>query len=297
MSDNFVRSFQLESSAIRGRVVRLGAVLDDILSRHNYPDDVAHLTGEVLTLCVLLSSMLKYEGIFTLQTQADGIVPMLVADVTSAGHIRACATYKTEEFEKAEWSQNRAELLGKGYMAFTVDQGEETDRYQGIVELKSTLLASVQNYFAQSEQINTGLMMEVGKIDGKWRACGIMVQEMPEDTHKYNQDIKVADEDDWRRTMILLGSVKQEELLDAALSAEDLLFRLFHEEGVRVFEPLALQHVCRCSKERIDTLLTTLSDDDIDHMVESGKITMTCEFCSRSYEFNPAEYKKGTTAS
>ena len=115
MSDNFVRTFQLESSAIRGRIVRLGDVLDDILGRHNYPEDVAHLTAEVLTLCVMLSSMLKYDGIFTLQTQSDGVVPMLVADATSAGHIRACATYKTEEIEKAEWSQDRAELLGKGY--------------------------------------------------------------------------------------------------------------------------------------------------------------------------------------
>ncbi len=294
MSDNFIQLFQFENSNIRGRIVRLGDVLDGILTAHNYPEDVAHLTGEVLTLCAMLSSMLKYDGIFTLQTQSDGVVPMLVGDVTSAGHVRACATFKPEEIGAATWSEDRAELLGKGYMAFTVDQGEHTERYQGIVELKNTsLISSVQHYFAQSEQINTGMVMNVGKVDGKWRATGIMVQEMPEETAKYNQDISADNEDDWRRTMILLGSVKQEEMLAADLSANDLLFRLFHEEGVRVFEELPLKHVCRCNPERVENILATMSDDDIDDMVIDGKIVMTCEFCSRHYSFDPADIKKG----
>lgn len=297
MNENFVQSFQLESSHIRGRVVRLDDVLEDILTAHAYPEDVLHLTGEILTLCVLLSSMLKYDGIFTLQTQSEGPVSMLVADMTSGGDIRACAAYKEDLPEEAAWVQNRAELTGKGYMAFTVDQGTHADRYQGIVELKdASLVSSVQHYFTQSEQINTGMMMSVGRVNGKWRACGIMVQQMPEESHLYNQDASNVDEDDWRRTMILLGSVRDEEMLSPDLSAQDLLFRLFHEEGVRVYEPQILQKSCRCSPEKVEGVLSSMSQEDIADMIVDGKITMTCEFCSRHYEFDPAEIKKGQTA-
>lgn len=289
MGDNFYQTFQLESSHIRGRVVRLGDELDAILAAHDYPDDVLHLTGETLVLGVMLSSMLKYDGVFTLQTKAEGAVSMLVADMTSDGNIRACASFDKDSIGGAAWKDNRAELLGGGYMAFTVDQGEHAERYQGIVELKpESLIASVQNYFTQSEQIATGMMMAVGKRDGKWRGCGIMVQQMPEETVQYNKDGKSdTHEDDWRRTMILLSSVKEEELLSTELGAEDLLFRLFHEEGVRVYETHPLQHKCRCSAERVEGILSTMSQDDIDEITVDGKITMTCEFCSRDYILNP----------
>jgi molecular chaperone Hsp33 len=294
MSDNFIQSFQLEQSGIRGRIVRLGSVLEDILVPHAYPDDVMHLTGETLTLCTVLSSMLKYDGIFTLQVQGDGPVKMLVADMTSEGKVRACATFTDEDVAKASIQSNRGELLGKGYMAFTVDQGENTDRYQGIVELKnSSLLDSVQNYFAQSEQINTGIMMAVGKVEGHWRACGIMLQKMPEETALYNRDNDVSDEDDWRRAMVLLGSVKDEEMLSTTLEAPDLLYRLFHEEGVRVYDPVPLINECRCNMERVRVVLSGMNSEDLEHMTIDGKITMTCEFCSRDYAFDPADIQKG----
>lgn len=296
MSENFVQSFQLESSNIRGRIVRLDQVLDDILTPHDYPDDVQHLTGEIMTLCVMLSSMLKYDGIFTLQTKSDGAVNMLVADMVSNGNIRACASFKQEELDVATFKKDRAELMGTGYMAFTVDQGEHAERYQGIVELKSTsLITSVQHYFAQSEQINTGMVLAVGKRHGKWRASGIMVQEMPEETSKYNQDSVANDnEDDWRRTMVLLGSMKDDELLDVNLKAEDLLIRLFHEEGVRVFDALPLQNVCRCNADRVEAVLATMSEEDLVEMTVDGEIVMTCEFCSRDYKFDPKNLKGKT---
>lgn len=295
MQDNFVQSFELESSHIRGRIVRLGGTLDEILGAHKaYPDDVLQLTGETLTLCIMLSSMLKYDGIFTLQAQGDGPVSMLVADVTSAGKVRACGSFKQERLAAEPHTGNLAALLGKGHMAFTVDQGDNTDRYQGIVELKpESLIASVQHYFTQSEQILTGMVMKVGRSGGQWRGCGIMVQQMPEDTANYNKDQSNVHEDDWRRTMILLSSVKDEEMLDPVLSANDLLFRLFNEEGVRVHEPQALIHECRCSPARVENVLNSMSDEDIDDMVVDGKITMTCEFCSRDYSFDPAHFKKG----
>lgn len=295
MNHNFVQSFQLEISRIRGRIVRLDSVIEDILTPHDYPDDVLQLTGETLTLCTLLSSMLKYDGIFTLQAQGKGPVRMLVADVTSNGDVRACATFKQEELAAVS-HKNPAELLGEGYMAFTVDQGDFTDRYQGIVELKpESLTASVQNYFMQSEQIATGIMLAVGRRNGKWRACGIMVQQMPEETENYNKDHSDVDEDDWRRTMILLGSVKEDELLDERLSANDLLFRLFHEEGVRVFEEQPLINKCRCSVDRVTAVLSGMSDEDIDEMIVDGSIVMKCEFCSRDYAIDPKDVRKGKT--
>lgn len=295
MTDNFVQSFELESSRLRGRIVRLGSVLGDILNAHKaYPEDVLQLTGETLTLCVMLSSMLKYDGIFTLQVQGDGPVPMLVADVATGGKIRACASFSTERLAAEAHTGNLATLIGKGYMAFTVDQGENTERYQGIVELKpDSLIASVQHYFTQSEQISTGMVMKAGRVDGQWRAGGIMVQQMPEDSERYNKDESNVHEDDWRRTMVLLGSVKDEEMLAPALKAEELLYRLFHEEGVRVYEAQELEKTCRCSPERVENILSTMSDEDIDDMVVDGKIVMTCEFCSRDYMFDPAGFKKG----
>lgn len=293
MQDNFIQPFQLEASHIRGRVVRLGSVLDEILSAHRYPDDVLHLTGETLTLCAMLSSMLKYDGIFTLQTQGDGPVKMLVADMTSKGEIRACASYKDDVLKEKTFKDNRAELLGAGYMAFTVDQGEHAERYQGIVELKNTsLIGSVQHYFAQSEQIGSGMMMTVGKVDGKWRACGIMVQQMPEDAAEYNKDKDSVHEDDWRRTMLLLGSVKDEEMLASDITAEELLFRLFNEEGVRVFEPTTLTKTCRCSPDRVKNILKTMSEEDLKDITVDGEIIMTCEFCSTNYAFKPEEILK-----
>lgn len=293
MDDNFILPFQLESSLIRGRIVRMGGVLNDILSAHDYPADALHLTGEVTVLCAMLSSMLKYEGIFTLQVKGAGPVTMLVADMTSGGGIRACSTYNAEDLAKAVFKNNRAELLGEGHMAFTVDQGEHTERYQGIVELKpDSLVGSVQHYFIQSEQISTGMVMAVGQVDGKWRGSGIMLQKMPEQGGIV-RDKSNVDEDDWRRTMILLGSTKDEELISEDLSARDLLFRLFHEEGVRIFEPQALVKTCRCNEQRVETILEGMSNDDLADMAQDGKITMTCEFCSRTYVYNPEDFMKG----
>ncbi len=277
--------------------MRLGAVLDDILSGHkSYPDDVLHLTAETLVLGAMLSSMLKYEGIFTFQTSGEGPVTMLVADMTSNGHVRACAAFKEEELKDRKFIDNRAELLGKGYLAFTVDQGEFTERYQGIVELKNeSLLTSVQHYFTQSEQINTGMMMAIGKVEGKWRGCGIILQQMPEDSANYNKDQSNVNEDDWRRTMILLSSVKDDEMLSPMLGPKDLLFRLFHEEGVRVFDQQPLMKSCRCSAERVRGILSGMSPEDINDVTVDGKIVMTCEFCSTEYVFNPDEFKEGKT--
>lgn len=281
---NFILPFQLESSALRGRIVRLDSVVNDILAAHNYPDAVSAQLAQTIALTAMLSSMLKYDGIFTLQAQGKGALSMLVSDMTSAGIIRGCATFDAAELPSGQAALR--DLMDEGYLAFTVDQGGDTDRYQGIVELKDTLEGSIQNYFAQSEQIQTGIVMAAARVDGTWRAQGMMIQHMPPEGGK---PLGNMEEDDWRRAMVLMQSCKREELLDPALSAQDLLFRLFHEEGVRVYDPQAVQKGCRCSEEKIAAMLKMMSDEDIRDMQVDGSIAMTCEFCSREYRFNPAD--------
>lgn len=316
--DDVIQMFQLETTSLRGRMVRLGKVLDDVLSAHDYPDPIAHLVAETMTLTVLLSSMLKYDGIFTLQTKGDGPVSMLVADMISggdsAGDIRACATYDEERFQAAreqlsalkatESAQNHlAQYLGKGYIAFTVDQGEHMERYQGIVELQgSSLIDCVQHYFNQSEQIKTGVKMAVGQREAEdgsaqWRAGGLMIQMMPEEGGvNAPEPAGNLDEDDWRRTMVLMDSASEDELLNKDLHSNILLRRLYHEDGVRVFAPMSVQKNCRCSADKARDVLSMLSADDLEYMKEDDKIVMRCEFCSRAFEYDPDEFQKGGAA-
>lgn len=293
--DDLVQPFQIEASHLRGRMVRLGPTLDEILARHAYPDAVAEFLAETLTLAVLLSSMLKYEGIFTLQTKGDGPIRLMVADVTSVGDVRAYAQFDEEALAKAADDVKIAPapaLLGKGHIAFTVDQGQNTDRYQGIVALYGKTLADcVQHYFRQSEQLDTGLTVSVGRDDdGRWRAGGIMLQRLP--TQQPNAAAQLSNdvEDGWRRAMVLMASTTADELLDPALRANDLLFRLFHEDGVRVWPPSHLRFGCRCSRERVVTMLASLPRDEVETMKVEGtdEVEVVCQFCSTAYRFDEA---------
>ena len=282
MNDNIVQTFQLEDSNLRGRILRLGSSINAILARHAYPDSVSRLTGEAAILSLLLSSMLKYDGVFTLQTQSDGPVSMLVADITRRGVVRACA-----KFDAAAVTNDAtpASLLGQGHLVFTVDQGDDTERYQGIVSLTGdSLQDSVQHYFNQSEQIATGIRIAVNRTaKGEWRAGAIMLQRLPEQGHPVDGE---AHEDDWRRAMVLLQSCTDDELLDESLSQNDLLFRLFHEGGVRVYDPLPVEEGCRCSAERANHILDMMSEEDRQDMIVDNKIIVTCEFCNREYVFD-----------
>lgn len=298
--DNYIQPFQIEGTALRGRAVRLGAELDAILNAHDYPYPVAHLVAETVVLTMLLSSMLKYDGIFTLQARGDGAVHMLVADMTSAGDIRACASFDAERLEVSrgalsalqtpEGSDNHlAQYLGQGHIAFTVDQVGGEDRYQGVVALEgASLVECVQHYFTQSEQIRTGIKIAVGLRNGHWRGAGVMVQSIPEEGGQ-TQGIHPGNlcEDAWRRAMILLGSCTEEELLDPALSTNALLFRLFHEDGVRIYDPLPVRKKCRCNIERVQDVITSLPEDDRTYLIKDGAIEVVCEFCSEIYRLDP----------
>ncbi|HEY3910350.1 MAG TPA: Hsp33 family molecular chaperone [Stellaceae bacterium] len=297
--DDVVQPFQIDPFALRGRLVRLGLAIDHILARHAYPLPVGAMLGEAITLAVLLAGALKYDGVFTLQTKGDGPIRMMVADVSTDGAVRGYAQYDAAKLDAATGDAAASadlsvpRLLGKGYIAFTVDQGEDTDRYQGIVELSGTSLADcAQHYFRQSEQIQAGIKLAVGRSgpDGAWRAGGLMLQRVPPEGG-YGV---IADdvEDGWRRSMVLMSSATAEELIDPGLTPHRLLFRLFHEDGVRVYDTHPLEARCRCSRERIETILRAFPADELDDMQKERVTTITCEFCSTRYVFDAAEISR-----
>lgn len=288
-TDDVVQPFQIEASLLRGRMVRLGPMLDTILGRHAYPDPVARLLGQTITLATVMASGLKYEGVFTLQTKGDAAVPLMVADVTSDGDVRGYA--KVDEDKLAELDESRVPegeevpaLLGNGYLAFTVDQKGAKDMYQGIVELEGdSLTECVQHYFRQSEQIDVGLKLHVDRREAGWRAGGLMVQRLPDPEKRPAASDR---EDDWRRTMILMDSATEAELSDPRLVPNGLLYRLFHEDGVRVFPPTTLRSGCRCSRERVAQVLSTIPRSDLEEYKIDGNVEMTCEFCNTTYYFD-----------
>ncbi len=324
--DDQVLPFHVEALDARGRAVQLGPMLDTIMARHDYPEPVARLLAEAVTLTVLLGTSLKFEGKFIVQTQGDGPVDLLVADFTTPDAVRAYARYDEEALAVAV-AQNRLEpheLLGKGVLAFTIDQGGYMQRYQGIVELDGATLEEIAGaYFRQSEQIPTRVRLSVaelyergesGQTEHHWRAGGVIVQFLPDAPERMRQaDLPggdapddyeahaVEDDDAWVEAMSMVASIDADELTDPQVGAERLLFRLFHERGVRVFEPAPVFDRCSCSREKIRAVLDNFSDEEIRETAVDGKIAVTCEFCSTEYQFEEAEVRAqnaaGSTAS
>lgn len=284
--DDQVQPFKIEGQAVRGRLVRLGPLVDAVLGRHQYPQAVAGLLAELLALAAALAGMLKYEGIFTLQTKGDGPIRMMVADVTSVGDVRGYAQFDTEKLAAiggAGLSVPR--LLGAGYLAFTVDQGSHTERYQGIVELDGATLADcVHHYFRQSEQLDAAIKVAASQVAGRWRAGALMLQRLPPSAGAADEV-----EDGWRRALAFMASSTDSELLDPELPANDLLYRLFHEDGVRVFAPSDLRAGCRCTRERVERVLRSLPGAEVAELTVDGRIVATCEFCSAAYSFTESE--------
>jgi molecular chaperone Hsp33 len=307
--DDTVMPFEVATLDLRGRVVRLGPVVDDILAKHAYPEPVAKLLGEAIVLTVMLGTALKMEGRFILQTQTDGPVGLLVVDYTTPGKVRACARFGKEGVDAAvaAGKGDAGSLLGKGHLAMTIDQGVATSRYQGLVALDGgSLEDAAHEYFLRSEQIPTRVRLAVAEelVPGgkkRWRAGGIMLQFLPKSEERARMDldpgnapegveIQAAPEDDaWVQGRALLETVEDIELIDPAVSSERLAYRLFHEPGVRVFKSTDVVAECSCSRDTVEAMLRSFSQDDRDHMVEDGKISVTCEFCSSTYVFAPGE--------
>ncbi len=301
-TDDVVVPFKIENAEIRGRFVRLGTAVDDVLSIHAYPEAVSRLLGEAITLVAMLGSSLKFEGTFSLQTRSDGAVRMLVADYFTPGIVRGYAAFDEDALERAAGSTEN--LLGKGHLALTVDQGADTERYQGVVELNGQTMADcAHQYFRQSEQIETSLMLSVANLfqplgkgepfESVWRSGGIMVQNLPDaggDERRLTKKEREEIEDQWRRAGFLLDTVSADELTDPTLLPQNLLYSLFHEDGVRVFAAVPIQSGCRCERQRVENVLKNYDKAELDDMaVEDGVIRVTCEFCKTEYTFDPAE--------
>ena len=312
-ADDTVQPFAVAALDLRGRVVRLGPAIDEILTRHDDPAPVAKLLGEAIVLTALLGSSLKFSGKFILQTQTDGPVRMLVVDFTTPGRLRACARYDKERVAEAiaAGQTSAGALLGHGHLAMTVDQGPDMSRYQGLVAVQGgSLEATAHEYFRRSEQIPTRVRLAVAeefRMDGegvrhRWRAGGILLQFLPKSAERMRQaDLDpgdapegtaphvVPEDDAWVEGRSLISTVEDIELIDPALSSERLLYRLFHERGVRVFRSVAVRAQCSCSRDGVASMLRSFSADDRDHMVEDGAIRVTCEFCNATYVFAPGE--------
>ena len=305
--DDAVLPFEVDALDLRGRLTRLGPTLDDILTKHDYPAAVGKLLGEAIVLTTLLGSSLKFDGRFILQTQTDGPVSFLIVDFQAPDRLRAYARYDATRLKPG---QDSAALLGRGHLAMTIDQGPDMSRYQGLVALEGgTLEDAAHEYFLRSEQIPTRVRLAVGEEwrggDGgkhRWRGGGMLMQFLPKAPERARQaDLHpgnapegmivhaVAEDDAWVEGQSLIGTVQDVELIDPDLSGERLLYRLFHERGVRVFKPLALRAQCSCSREAVSAMLKSFSPNDRAEMVKDGKVEVTCEFCSSVYQFTPHE--------
>jgi molecular chaperone Hsp33 len=266
-----------------------------------------------MVLTVLLGTALKFEGKFILQTRSDGPVDMLVVDFATPSALRAYARFDEARLAEmvAAGTTTPPDLLGKGVLAMTVDQGEYMQRYQGIVELSGQSLDEVaRTYFRQSEQIPTDVRLAVGRHvvrgeygpDERWRAGGLVIQFLPDAPERLRlpdlpggdgdpgQELAHVADDAWNEAVTLLATVEASELLDPNVEPERLLFRLFHEHGVRVFDPTAVLDQCSCSRDRIRGILQGFTAEEVRDSIEDGEIKVSCEFCSKRYEFDPAEF-------
>lgn len=286
---DFIQPFQIEAAGLRGRLVRLGPAVDAVLARHGYPTPVASMLAETLAMTAVLASGLKYDGVFSLQMQGDGPVGLVIADLSSDGAMRGYARFDAERLGDTG-SQPAApvpRLLGAGHMAFTVDQGPDTERYQGITPLEGATLAEcAHTYFRQSEQLETAISVTSAAAPENChhRAAALMIQRLPDAA-----DADDEAEEDWRRAVILMSSATPGELLDATLSPARLLYRLFHEDGVRIYRQRPLFHRCRCSRAKVERTLQAFPREEIVALAEDGAVRVTCEFCKTDYVLDEAQ--------
>lgn len=318
-SDDLVVPFQTDQKGIMGRIVRLGPAVDAILNRHDYPLPIAENLGEALALTAMLGTTLKFGGKLILQTKTDGPLNFLVVNFETPGYLRGYAGFdadRTRAFiEAGAYAADKGRLFGDGYLAMTIDPGGDMDRYQGIVAMEGqSLSAAALTYFRQSEQLPTYIRLAVAREirpgtpsdsaapdaasaeNVTWRAGGLLLQHLPREGGKPATDaVELADgslridgdqDEAWQRTRILAATVEDHELLDPSLPVDRLLYRLFHEEGVRAQEAREIAERCGCSREKVADVLSRF---DAEHLADlrddNGHIVVTCEFCSSVYRF------------
>jgi molecular chaperone Hsp33 len=283
----------IPSRNARGRIARLGPVVDTVLASHDYPPAIEQLLAEALTLTALLGALLKEtQGQLTMQAQTEaGIIDLLVCDYR-AGELRGYVRHDAERLAAASPEPSLEELFGKGYLAITFDQPVSDERYQGIVPLEGKNLGeAAQSYFAQSEQIPSLVRLAAEKRDGNWFAGGLLLQHLPEGEEGRERLHTRLDHPDWPHVAILGGSIKPDELTDPALPLDDLIWRLFHEEDeVRTLGAIALSRGCRCDPDYVRSVIARFPADERDAMVgDDGMIRVDCAFCSSSFAIEPTE--------
>ncbi len=308
--DDMLLPYQAESLDVRGRTVRLGPAVDAILKRHAYPNAVSRVVGEAIVITAMLGSVLKSAGRFQLQTKTNGAVSMIVVDFDAPDRLRAMAQFNRERVAALSQpgSASSAALLGSGHLAFTIEPGGAAARYQGIVALDGQgLEAASRQYFRQSEQIPTEIRIAVAEqIDNagaSWRAGGLLAQFLPKAPERMRRaDLDPGDapagmqrearpdDDAWAEAKALVSTIEDHELVDARLSSEDLLFRLFNQRGVTVYAGQQLIESCGCSRERIVSTLKSFQERErLDMIGPDGRIGVGCEFCSTHYVIEPGD--------
>lgn len=308
--DDTVLPFQLDRSDIRGRVARLDGVLGDILDQHDYPAPVEALVAEMVLLTALIGQTVKLRWKLSLQVQSKGAVRMIATDYFApeeegqSAKLRAYASYDADRIT----SDQPFRQIGEGYFAVLIDQGEGTTPYQGITPIAGGSVSDcAEAYFAQSEQLPTRFSLGFGKssqpgLTEHWRAGGVMLQHMPKsspllkpvkggDTTRLLSADDLLDQDDgenWLRANTLLDTVEELELIGPMVPPNDLLVRLFHEEGPRVFDSQTLRFGCTCSEDRVRQSLSIYSARDIETMTtDEGRVTADCQFCGKHYDLDP----------
>ncbi len=284
-----ITPFHLPHRPVRGRLIRLGPLANALLTRQDNPSPVRQLLGQALALSAALASALKFSGSFSVQAKGDGPISLLLTDCTDRGALRGYARVNAERFADtlaAHPELDAATLLGAGYLAFTVDQGPDRNRHQGIVAIEGASLADMAlHYFATSEQLRCWIRLAAEETQAGWRASALILEKI---AGAGGIDPAMSDEDQdesWRTATALAATVTDAELLDDSLATQQLLHRLFATEGVAVNRARALSYGCRCSRARLSDILEGFPEDDLDHMAVDGDIVMTCEFCNFDFRF------------
>ena len=284
-----VTVFQLDGQPVRGRAVQLGDALNKAIGPR-YPESVARMLGEAMMLCAIVARSLKFKGRLLIQCHGtnEGAISLLLADCTTEGAIRGYARWDEDSLKQITLDSRNpgAEtLLGGGTFSMTIDQGEDMDKYQGLAAIEGARLSDcAEHYFAQSEQIPTQIRLACGQIQepGKepvWRGGGIMIQKIADDNLRGDTD------DAWVTAQSLFSTVSDAELLDPDLTQDRLLYRLFHEYGVRVVDRAVIEAKCNCSRERLEMTLKSFEATALEEMAENREIKANCEFCDTDYIF------------
>ena len=293
--DNHIAVFQIDNAPVRGRAIHLGEALDTALGRDRYPPLVARYLGEAMMIAALVARALKFEGRLLIQCIGtnEGAISLLVADCTTDGHLRGYARYNEDMLKEIKLDSRNPgakDLFGKGTFSMTIDQGPDMDQYQGLAAIEGEALSDcAEHYFAQSEQIPTRVRLACGTVQNSgethgWRGGGIMIQKIAGD------EARGDSENAWTTAQALFETVSDAELLAPDLSQDNLLYRLFHENGVRVIERAEIKAQCSCSRARLENTLKSFDPEQVKDMAEDGVISATCEFCANVYRFDVAEF-------